>query len=163
MFTPAYILSKLSCVYKVCLVTLIHENLKVLNKYIKSVSKRNRYYICETFSNPNYKHRKIEFSRTSKVDMNPEMILLLKRLYCGTWEASTIIENLTYWSLPIGCANDFFVLTSNSYWFFLNLFTRSRNYTIYILLLLFMSTSLGNMILIAYNSNRSAQNVSGDE
>lgn len=102
MFVPSHILNRLSFAYNVLLVTLVHGNLILMNKYIKSVTKANGYYICETFSNLNhFKHRKKGYLKTNKIDVNPEMILLLKKLYCDIWKASKIIENLTYWSLDV--------------------------------------------------------------
>lgn len=161
MLIPHYVLCKLSYAYAVLLVTLVYEDFSVLNQYIKSVTKQNGYYVCETFLNKNdFKNSKMDHFKNSKFHVNPEMILFMKSVYCDIWEASKEIENLTYWSLPIGCAYDFFVLTSNSYLFFLNLFTRSRNFPIYLLLLLLILSSLGSMLLIAHSYSRTVESVS---
>lgn len=162
MVVLPHVLCKLSYAYSVMLVTLVHEDLSVLNQYIKSITKQNGYYVCETVLNRNVcKNRKMDLFKNSKFNVNPEMILFMKSVYCNIWEACKAIENLTYWSLPIGCAHDFFVLTSNSYLFFLNLFTQSRNLTIYMLLLLVILSSLSGMLLIAYSFSRTVESVSG--
>lgn len=117
---------KLSFAYYILFLTLVRENLIVLNKYLKSVTKPNGYYICETFPNQNdCKHKRNGYNKENKIDVNPELILLLKKLYCDIWEASKIIGNLFYLSMPAGCVFDFFAITSNSYYFFFNLFAKN--------------------------------------
>lgn len=161
-FILPFILCKLSYAHSLMFVTLVRENLNVMNKFIRSINKQNGYYMRETSSNQtNYKHKKFGYVRRSKiVDLNSEMISFLKRVYGEIWHASKTIENLTYWSLPIGCTNDVIVLISNCYWFFMVLFIRGRNLMLYILLLILIFGSFVNMLLIAHNCDQTAESVS---
>lgn len=153
---PSYILCKLSYAYILILVLLIHENTDVLNKYLKSVTKRNGYYICETHLN-----RK-DFTRIGNGHLSLESLMFLKNIYCKIWEASTLIQNLIFWAFPIGFLNDFFVLIFNSYGFCVSVLAPTMpttNYT-YVLLSILVVSNLGNMFFIAFNCSKASKTVS---
>lgn len=158
IFISSYILCKLSYAYTMILVSLTHEHIDVLNRYLKSVTKQNGYYICETFSNRNnFKRKSVNIGN---VGLSIKSLLILKNIYWRVWEASISIENLTYWSLPVGSFNDFFVLLFNSYWFFSSIFFRALPLSTLLLLSILIASNLGNMYFIALNCNKASRTVS---
>lgn len=157
IYDPPYLLCKLSYLYIVTLIILVHEHLGVLNRYIKSVTKQNGYYICEAFDD---KHEKI-MGKQRRIDINIETIVFIKRVYWKIWEASRMVENLAKCSLVIGFLNDFFLLFTEIFWFSINLFTQSPIHLMaYLYLILGVVSNFGNMMLLAFNSRKMAQNVS---
>lgn len=150
---PSYILCKLSYAYILILVLLIHENTDVLNKYLKSVTKRNGYYIHSNRS---------DFTRIGNGHLSLKSLMFLKNIYCEIWEASISIQNLIFWAFPIGCLNDFFVLIFNSYGFCTTVLAPAMPVTIYtyVLLTILVVSNLGNMFFIALNCSKASETVS---
>lgn len=77
IFFPSYLLCKLSYAYTLVLITLVRENIYVLNKYLKSITKPNGYYLCDTFSNRKQNERKKNLS-SNKLRLNPDKLLFIK-------------------------------------------------------------------------------------
>lgn len=159
IFFPSYLLCKLSYAYTMVLVTLIRENIYVLNKYLKSITKPNGYYLCDTFSNRKQFQRKKNFN-SKKICMGPETILFMKNTYSKIWEASIDVTHLTYWTLPIGLSYDIFVLIFNCWGFATLIFQNSNNVSAYLFLIALISSDLCNMIFIAHSCSKTTENVS---
>lgn len=161
-FHPSYILSKLSYAYFLILVSLVHENLEVLNKYLKSLIKPYGYYVNETFSNQNkLKHEKKKFFHLSQMNLSPETVLFMKEVYWNIWEASTTISNLMRWSLAIGLSYETFYLIYNAYNFVEGMFiVENHSSIIYIFLVLIITIALGNVLFIAVNCSKIGESVS---
>lgn len=150
VFFPGFVLSKLSYAYAVFLINLVHENICVMNNYIKSVSKQNGYYICEKYNKPlKTKHREWNHIFVSNTQLSSEILYNMKDIYSQIWEAILIIKRVVLWSMLIGLANDFFVLTFNLYWFASFLFFLRISLTAYFLLVVIILSNLGNMLFIA--------------
>lgn len=161
LFYPSYILSKLSCGYAVFLVRMVHENLDVMNRYIKSINKQNGYYIREKMFNRNSsKHRDWNHSRASEIKLSIETLHSMKSIYGITWEAIITIRSLLFWSLILGFSNDFVVLTFNLYWFATFVFLRSYPITSYLVLSVLIATNFGNLLFIAHNCSKLVEAVS---
>lgn len=160
IYFPSYVLCKLSYAYTMILVSLIHANIDVLNEYLKSTTKQNGYYVCETFL------RRNDCNRTGlnscKNEIDPKTLIFLKNIYCKIWEASVSIQNLIYWTFPIGCLNDFYVLVFNSYGLSSSIFSPLLFSNVYFNVLLFtlVTSNLGNMFFIVYNCSKASESVS---
>lgn len=158
IFIPSYILSKLSYAYIMMLVSLVHENIDVLNSYLILVTKQNGYYVCEHRSDLKQKKRK--FSNTSKVNLNLEKLLFIKNTYCEIWQAAIKVQNIIYWSFPIGCTKDFYVLLFNSYWLSISIFINSIPITSYAIITILVAGDMGDLLFLAHNFNKAAEIVS---
>lgn len=161
VFLPSSMVRKLSYVYSMMMVTLVHEYINLLNNYLKSVNKRNGYYICPTFSNQKNSLLKNEHSDHRKDYIDAEMLVFIKRSYCNIWESAQKIQNLMYFSIPIGLSTDMFVLILYSYWAFLCLFLPGWDQIAYYLLpIMNITMNLGYVVFLANNCNRAAESVS---
>lgn len=158
VFLPSCIISRLSYVYSMMLVTLIHENINVLTKYLRSVTKPNGYYMCETSRLDTHQNSKYARQHEANIDVNT--ISLIKDSYCQMWEAAQKIQNLVYFSLPIGFSDDLFVLIFHSYWFFLCALFGFSDIVFYLFPLINMSSNIGNVFFFAYNCSRAVESVS---
>lgn len=164
-FVPSYILSKLSYAYFLILVVIIQENIEVLNKYLISVTKQNGYYVCENmncFQNGR-ENRERNYLGVNKISIDPQTVLFIKQTYSEIWEATEIIKNLIYFSLPVGLSNDVFVLVFNCFWFFTSLLQNANAITFYLFPLILMASNFGNMIFIAHNCSTAVETVSKNE
>lgn len=160
IFLPSCVVRKLSYAYSMMWVTLIHENITLLAKYLKSVSKLNGYYICETFSNRRYFGQKSGNSKQNERNFDISTLLLIKQSYSEIWESSAEIQNIMYFSLPIGLTDDLFVLIFHCFWFFLCLLLGKSEITMYLFPLTNITSNLSNIFFLAYNCNKAAESVS---
>lgn len=158
-FVPSYMICKLSYAYSISLVCLIEENINVLSKYLKSVTKPNGYYISEAFLHEP-RSKKTNYPRTSQVNLQPSIIFFMKNVYSILWEVSAKVKSLFSWSLAIGLSNEMFVLIFNSYWMVLNIFFRSRALSSYIIPTTFILTGLINLLCITYHHRKAVETVS---
>lgn len=161
MFIPAYALCKLSFVYSMVLVSSIDECLNVLNKYLKSITKKNGYYIRDFVANQNELNRRgITYIKENKNDLSAKTLLFLRTSYSKIWAASIQTRRVMYWALPFGCANEFYVLTFCSYLVFINLLRSNSMIAFYTLLLIAMISDLVNILSVAHICSRAAESVS---
>lgn len=164
LYVPAYALCKLSYVYSMILVSLIDESLNVLNKYLKFITKKNGYYIREMVTYKNQRKRKRNnFVKEHKIEISPYTFLFLRSSYSKIWAATVQVRNLMYWSLPTGCANEFYILTFCSYLFFINLFRQTSTLAMYVLSLIGILSDLANILFIARICSKAAETVSGSK
>lgn len=164
-FVPSYILSRLSYAYFLILVVTIQENIEVLNKYLKSVTKRNGYYVCENlnrFQN-GFGNRGRNYLGVNRISIDPQTVLFIKQTYSEIWEATEIIKNLTYLSLPVGLSNDVFSLVFNCFWFFTGLLQNANEITLYLFPLILIASNFGSMIFIAHHCSTAVETVSKNE
>lgn len=156
IFSPSFIWSKMSYAYSNMLVVLIRENIDTLNMYLKSVV--NGCYVSEMHLNRNINDQKSFFSKR-KMNLNTNKISFVIRSYSKIWDASKVVQNTTRWSLPIGLANDVFVLVFNSYWVFLLFILQLHEISLYLYPLISVISNLGNIIFIAHNFNTAIETV----
>lgn len=131
--TPAPIFTELHLAYVVFLVSVIQENLNVLTNYVKSQIKENGFY-------PRYNRM-----------LDKSALHLLSQIYSNIWELSTIVNDMTRWSMPIGFMNEAFVLLFNAFWLYVSLKT-SSNLQVYVATLLLIRV-LGRLLNIFWISN----------
>lgn len=156
-----FILSKLSYAYFAIFVTLVNENIDVLNKYLRSTNKQNGYYIRDSFFEQNEsKFMRNNSIRKNAIALNPKTLLFIKSIYFKIWESSLAIQHLTRWSLTFGLFYEFFVLIFNSYWFVSCVFFYPCPITVVILLLQSVIINLCNIFIIAGNCNKAVEGVS---
>lgn len=146
---PSFALSKLSYLYSIFLFCLISENINVVNKYLKSVTKQNGYYISESFINE-AKMKRTNYKTTSQVNLMPDKLQFMKDVYCHIWEASGILRNLMSYSLVIGLSNEFFLLLFDGYWIFLN-FIRPEPGSAFAIQMTFICIALISMYLVTFH------------
>lgn len=160
IFLPSCIVRKLSYAYSMMWVTLINENIDLLAKYLKSVSKRNGYYICDTFSNRKYFGEKSGQSKQHTANIDVKMILLIKESYSEIWESAATIQNMVYFSLPVGFSDDIFVLIFHSFWFFTCVLLAWTQITFYLFPLINIISNLSNIFFLVYNCDKAVESVS---
>lgn len=158
---PFYVLTRLAFAYSIMLVMVIHEQLDMLNRYLKSVNKPNGYYICDQYAKQNsLKHSKWSTLMHSKGDMSIETLHSMKYIYCEIWKATELIKNLTGWTLAVGLSNEFFVLNFNLYSIFACVFYKFLPISRLQVLLLFLANNLCNLIIVAHYSDKILKDVS---
>lgn len=160
IFLSSSMVRKLSYLYSMIVMTLASESTNVLSNYLKSVNKRNGYYICQTFPNRNESRRKNDYLREDNEYIDVNVLVFIKQSYCEIWEMVQIIRNLVYFSFPIGLSSDVFVLLFHSYWFFLYIFLAWSNVIYLIFPLLNITMNMGYIIFLAYNCNKAVESVS---
>lgn len=161
IYMVPFILSKLSYAYFAIFVTLVNENIDVLNKYLRATNKQNGYYIRDTLFGPNEsKLGRINLFGKNAIALNPKTLLFIKSIYCKIWESSLTIGHLTRWSLTFGLFNEFYVLIFNSYWFVLCVFFDMFSISTLILLLSSVISNLCNIFFIAWNCSKAVEGVS---
>lgn len=47
--------------------------------------------------------------------MDESVIFCVQKMYRLIWECSVIVNDIAYWSIPIGIFNDLFILTLNTF------------------------------------------------
>lgn len=114
LLSPGLTYCLLHYAYSAFLIDLIGEHLKVLNKYLKSMTKSNGYYLRES-----RKQNKWNRARVSGNMLDASMLGFINRSYSLIWEASKIVNHLMYWSLPIRMFADYFHLVFSTYNFIL--------------------------------------------
>lgn len=160
-FCPCYVLTRLAFAYSIMLVMVVHEQLDVLNKYLKSVNKPNGYYICDQFAKQNsLKHFKWSRLLKSKSNLSIETLHSMKYIYCEIWKATEIIKNLTGWTLTVGLSNEFFVLNFNLFYIFACIFYKFLPISRIKVLLVFLANNLCNLLFVAHYSNKILNDVS---
>lgn len=121
MFSPPYILGRLSNAYLHMLLTLNAENLDVLNRYFRSATKQNGYYICAPPRNR--KDFKGKHRLDSTVNLNAD---ILKEICSQIWETFVTVENLMHWSFPVGLSSEFSIILFNAYFLVVHLFANTQ-------------------------------------
>lgn len=152
--TPSYMICKLSYFYSVLLANLVRENIDVMNRYVKSITKQNGYYICDTFIHES-KTKRTNYTKNSQINLEPETLQLLMTVYYRLWDGTGTIRNLMTWSLVIGLSNEFFILMFDSYWLFQNLFLRTLHLSGFLVPVTFIVSAIINIFFIT-NNYRSA-------
>lgn len=155
LWSLPFILSKLSYAYLVLLITLVYENLNVLNRFLKSVIRQNGYYVCEHFESSRIQQKNKQINGLSEIKsaVNADMIHFL------IWQTSRIIGNLMTWSMPIICVHDFISITSNSYFLVSSFFTQSLNTTVYLHVTTIVIGQLANIVFIAHHCGKAVEAV----
>lgn len=157
MYAPPYILCRLSDAYLHMLLTLAQENLDVLNRYFRTATKPNGYYICALLRNR--KDFKGNHRNDNTINFNVQRMMFMKKIYSQIWETFLTVENLMHWSFPIGLFSEFFIILFNSYFFVVNILLHTRNTTIYIFLSVQVLSVLGRLLFLASISSNASKKV----
>lgn len=158
---PFYALTRLAFAYSLMLVMVVHEQLDVLNKYLKSVNKPNGYYICDQYAKQtSFKHLKWRTLIQSKGDLSIETIYSMKYIYCEIWKATELIKNLTGWTLTVGLSNEFLVLNFNLYSIFKCIFITFLPISRLKVLLVFLTNNLCNLLFVTHYTDKILKDVS---
>lgn len=150
-YLSAYLFGKLSYAYFILMITMVHVQIDVLNKYLRSMNKQNGYYSCDRFSTQKIFMNHTNWSRLIQYNnsLNAETLHTMKHIYCALWMAIQLIKNLHQWSFVVGLSNEFFVLTFNSYVLVYSVFFTSLPIFSVILLVVLIVNNLGNLLFIA--------------
>lgn len=152
---------KLGYIYLQLLISLIVENLNVLNIYVKSVTKKNGYYLRENYPKKTQfaKHR-INHFVSNEYELDPKILRLLRIAYAKIWTASLQVQNLMYYSLPFGFSNLLFALTFVCYFVFMKIFLNADNLLATLPLLIIISIELIAVFSFAFTCNKVTESVS---
>lgn len=161
VYIPFYMLNKLSFSYQIMLVTIIHENFKVLNKFLKSVNRKNPHYICDRFSRQkDLMQMKWNYLIQNELGLHIDALHSLKSAYSQLWTASKKVKFLCQWSLHLDLSYEFIASTFNLYYLAVIIFFVTYPLTAYILLSMSIATNLGNLIFIANHCRQIDEDVS---
>lgn len=107
-YSIPFILSVLSYIQAIAYVSLLFRNIEAFDQFADNlVAAKGNVPVNQRFAT-------LAGHRKNTVDECD--LILLKQIYCLIFECSIIINNLTYWSLPIGLLNELFILTFNFFW-----------------------------------------------
>lgn len=113
MYTVPQLISKLSFIFWTILVVNLQEHVKVLVNYVS---------LFTQIKADSIKHEAIKFKflhgkyRTSIVPRDyRNLIEYLKKCYVLVWEASILINDIVFWSFPVGFLNELSVLVFNCF------------------------------------------------
>lgn len=159
-FAPPFIFSKLSYVYSMVLIRILHKNLNALIKYANSLSASVQQFQRKNMKN-SIQSRWIYQNgrRTRWNDIDENKIAFVKRCYSLIWRASVLINGIFYWSWIIGIINESSILVFNCFFFTMNAVNRfqANAWTIMYLVLwtimhvmniLFVTFTCGNATLM---------------
>lgn len=111
-YTLPHLISKLSFIYWIILVIILHENVNGLLHYTELVinetdDTKDDRTIIKFFNG--------EFRGKHAKRNNHNLLEYLKQCYILIWEATILINNIVFWSFPAGFLNEFSVLVFNCY------------------------------------------------
>lgn len=156
-YTLPHLISKLSYIYWIVLVTILHENVRALMTYSRSLcgSKENMRPDIPPFEVFSWTYRK---SRSGK--FSAATFELFTRCYCTIWESSVLINDVVFWSFPIGFLNEFSVLVFNCF-FLIKMIQSLPNVELmpFIHTILWATSNLVNVILLTSTCERAAEAV----
>lgn len=124
-FAPAFIFSKLSYIYSMILITILHKNLNALIKYANSLSASVQQFQRNNRKNSiqlRWIDRNVPRTRWNDIDENK--VAFLKRFFGLIWRASVLINDIFYWSWIIGIINESSMLVFNCFFFTMNAVNR---------------------------------------
>lgn len=160
VFIVFYILNKLSYAYPIMLITIIHEELEVMNKYLKTMNQTNNHFICDRFSRQkDSMQMKWNYLIQNEIGLHIDKIHSMKSIYSQIWTAAEKVKHLNQWSLHIGLANEFFVLTFNLYHLAISIFFVTFPLTMYLLLSVLIAINLCNLLFIAQHCRQIVEDV----
>lgn len=120
-FSPPFIFSKLSYMYSMFLITILHKNLNALIKYANSLNASIQQFQRKNMKNSiqlRWINRNGRRTRWNDIDENK--IVFVKRFYGLIWRASVLINGIFYWSWIIGIINELSILVFNCFFFTMN-------------------------------------------
>lgn len=161
VYIPSYILNKLSCAYQIMLITIIHEKFEVLNKFLKSVNKKNPHRICDRFSRQkDLMQMKWNYLIQNELGLHIDTLHSLKRAYGQLWTASTKVKSLSVWSFHFGLSNEFIVSVFNLYFLTMSIFFILYPLPTYMLLCVVIVNNMCNLLFVASHCKQIAEDVS---
>lgn len=142
MFTLPHLMNKLSCSYWIVLVAILHENVISLMTYTKK--------LCVNHAKhpdiPPFEIYNLKYKKTRGGKISATTIEFLSRCYCSIWEASNLLNDIVFWSFPIGFLNEFSLLVFNCF-FFIRMIQLSENAG-YISIVQIISSATANLLNI---------------
>lgn len=103
-----FILSLLYNIQTIAYVALLFRNIEALDRFTDDLMAKDTKSVNRWFATP------ARLRKNTTID-EPNLILL-KKIYRLIFECVIVINNLTYWSLPIGLMHNFFIETFNVFW-----------------------------------------------
>lgn len=158
-----FVLSKLSYIYSMNLITILHKNMSALIKYTASFNDNTPNLERE---NPtiSFHLETIDrhFRRFRRNGIDANTISFVKRFYALIWKASVTINGIFYWSWSIGLINESSILVFNCFFFIMSVASTSET-QILPNLYLFSWTILHimNIMLVTFTCGNAAQTVTG--
>lgn len=107
VYSIPFILSMLSSIQVISYIALLFRNIDALERFTDDLVAKGNVSVNRWFVTP---------ARFRKNTIDAPNLILLKRIYRLIFECAIVINNLMYWSLPIGLMNYFFILTFNLFW-----------------------------------------------
>lgn len=147
-----FILSTLSSIQAISYISLLFRNIEALDRFTDDLMAKGNVSVNRWFVTP---------ARFRKNTIDAPNLILLKQIYRLIFECAIVINNLMYWSLPIGLINYLFLLTFHSFWIIRAIFGNHPSKIAIIIFNSFWSTIISlNILLITMNCKRSRDTVS---
>lgn len=113
MYTVPQLISKLSFIFWVILVVILQEHVKVLANYVNSFVQIKADSIKHAATKLKFFHGKYQGAIATRDSQN--LMEYLKKCYILLWEASILINDIVFWSFPVGFLNELSVLVFNCF------------------------------------------------
>lgn len=113
MYTLPSLISKLSFIFWIILVVILQENVNTLMKYTKLFVQFKIDAMKHDTKSFKFFHGK--YRETYATRDNQNLLEYLKKCYILLWEASILINDIVFWSFPVGFLNELSVLVFNCF------------------------------------------------
>lgn len=113
MYTLLSLIIKLIFIFWLILVVILQENVNTLRKYTKLFVQSKIDAI--KYDTKSFNFFRSKYRETYATSDNQNLLEYLKKCYVLLWEASILINDIVYWSFPVGFSNELSVLVFNCY------------------------------------------------
>lgn len=113
MYTVPQLISKLSFIFWTILVVILQEHVKVLVNYVDLFIQIKADSMKHEATKFKFLHGKYRAAIATRDNQN--LMEYLKKCYILLWEASILINDIVFWSFPVGFLNELSVLVFNCF------------------------------------------------
>lgn len=147
-----FIVSVLSYIQAIAYISLLFRIIEAFDRFTDGLVAKSNVSVNRWFATP---------ARFRKNTVDERDLIFLKYIFCLIFECSTIINNLTYWSLPIGIVNELFLLTFNVFWIIGSFFENGPfNTALIVFCTVWITMTSLNILFITTNCERARNQVS---
>lgn len=116
-YSIPYLFTRLSQMQIMTYILLIRQKVLMLSEYARKMA--NIHKLSKTTLFATRTEIKVQSWPANHLacKIDESIILRVQKMHRLIWECSVIVNDIAYWSTPIGIFNDFFILIFNSFWF----------------------------------------------
>lgn len=152
-----YFLCKLNYIQAMSYISILRKNAEALDDYSKHLmEKSEQKMIVRPFLLKSWKTL-----RPKKNKIDEKVFILLRKVHSSIWECSVIINNIMYWSMPMGILNEFLLMVFNLFWFVTFLLSKMDNdLLVFAFIILWIIITVINVLFITVNCMNTCEVVS---